>query len=155
MIAVVLFVYNRVIANRARDAELRHLGELETLSWQLKDLRSELTAAQTEAETLRNVLEKRAKLDRILTSPDVQLTYLAPVGAAREADGVVANKPSAASRQFSGFRTGPRTSRSNIRAVVDDWKSWGGESCAILRTDGQYGGRASRDASEVRRLFAG
>lgn len=88
--AVVLFVFNRVIINRARRAEVRQLDQLESLSWQLNDLRSDLGAAQTEAETLRNVLDERAKLDRVLLSPDLQLTRLTPAGPARDAGGVVA-----------------------------------------------------------------
>ncbi len=88
--AVLLFVYNRMIANRATRAEVRQLEQLESLSWQMNDLRSELTAAQTEAETLRSVLDERAKLDRVLMSPDLQLTRMAPVGPVRGAGGVVA-----------------------------------------------------------------
>jgi len=88
--AVVLLVYNRAINNRARRDEVRRLDQVESLSWQLNDLRSELSAAQLEADTLHNVLEERAKLDRVLMSPDLQLTRLAPVGPARTANGVVA-----------------------------------------------------------------
>jgi anti-sigma-K factor RskA len=88
---VLLFVYDRVISNRERRAEVRQLEQLESLSWQLNDLRSELSGAQTEVETLRSVLDERAKLDRVLMAPDLQLTRLAPVGpAARRAAGVVA-----------------------------------------------------------------
>jgi anti-sigma-K factor RskA len=88
--AVLLLIYNRVIANRARRAEVRQLQQLESLSWQLNDLRSELTAAQTEAETLRSVLDERAKLDRILMSPDLQLMRLQALAPAPGAGGVVA-----------------------------------------------------------------
>ncbi|HKD69494.1 MAG TPA: anti-sigma factor [Candidatus Binataceae bacterium] len=88
--AVLLLVYDRVITNRARRAEVRQLEQLETLSWQLNDLRADLSAAQTQAETLSKVLDERARLDRVLMAPDLQLTRLAPTGPARSAGGVVA-----------------------------------------------------------------
>ncbi len=88
--AVLLLVYNRIIARQARQAEVHQLQQLESLSWQLNDLRSELTAAQTETDTLRKVLSERARLDRVLMAPDLQLTRLGPVGPAHNAGGVVA-----------------------------------------------------------------
>lgn len=88
--AIVLLVYNRVITNRARLAEVHQLDQLESLSWQINDLRSDLTAARTEAETLHKVLDERVRLDRVLMSPDLQLTRLSPAGPARGAGGVVA-----------------------------------------------------------------
>jgi anti-sigma-K factor RskA len=88
--AIVLFVYNRVISDRANRIELRQLAQLESLGSQLKNSRSDLTAAQTEAAALRGVLDERVKLDRVLMSPDLQLTRMGPAGPASGAGGVVA-----------------------------------------------------------------
>jgi anti-sigma-K factor RskA len=88
--ALVLLVYNQVLTKRAHLAETRHQARMESLNGTVSHLRSELATAQTETATLRNVLEERARLDRVLMSPDLQITRLGPAGPATGAGGVVA-----------------------------------------------------------------
>jgi anti-sigma-K factor RskA len=88
--AIAIFTYNRVISDRANRAELRQLAQLQSRDSELKNLRSDLTTARTEAQTLRSVLDERVKLDRVLMAPDLQLTRMSPVGPVRGAGGVVA-----------------------------------------------------------------
>jgi anti-sigma-K factor RskA len=105
--AVLLFAYGRVVANRQRRTDVRQLEQLEALSWQLNDLRSDLSASQLEAETLRKVLDDRAKLDHVLMSPDLQLTRLAPAGPAPSAGGVVALSHSSQAAMVQTFGLPP------------------------------------------------
>jgi anti-sigma-K factor RskA len=88
--AVLLFVNNRQISDHATEVEALRLAQLKALDSQVQNLRSDLTTAQTETQTLRGMLDERVRLDHVLMSPDLQLTRLEPVGPARQAGGVVA-----------------------------------------------------------------
>jgi anti-sigma-K factor RskA len=88
--AILLLAYNRIITSRARRAEVRQLGQLESLSWQINNLHSELGAAQTEIESLRGEADRQSRFGRLLMAPDVQLFTLAGAGPARGAGGLVA-----------------------------------------------------------------
>jgi anti-sigma-K factor RskA len=88
--AILLFAYDRMITSRARHNEVRHLQQLETLSWQLNDLRSELGAVQLQVKTLQNALAERARFEHVLMAPDLQLTRLNSPGPGHGASGVVA-----------------------------------------------------------------
>jgi anti-sigma-K factor RskA len=105
--ALSLFFYNRVISDRASRIELQQLAQLESLGSQLRNSRSDLTAAQTEAQTLRSVLDERVRLDRVLMSPDLQLTRLAPAGPARGAGGVVAVSHASRAAMIQAFGLPP------------------------------------------------
>jgi anti-sigma-K factor RskA len=90
-IAIGLMVYNHTIMNQMRMDEVHNLGQLEKLSWQLDNMGADLNKARIEADTLRGVLSERARLDRVLMAPDLQLTRLAPVSPAyRSAAAIVA-----------------------------------------------------------------
>jgi len=101
--AIVLVFYNRSIVSTARRAEIQQLGQLEKLSWELRNLHSDLDAARTEAEVLRNVLDDRVRLERVLLAPDVQLTRLAPLAPARGASGLVALSNASRKAVFQSF----------------------------------------------------
>jgi DNA-directed RNA polymerase specialized sigma24 family protein len=89
-VAVLLFAYNRIIISRGRRAEVGQLEQLESLSWQLNNLRSEVTAAQLQAESLHEEVDAQEKFDRLLMAPDVQLTRLQAAGLARGVSGLIA-----------------------------------------------------------------
>ena len=70
--------------------QVHHLEQLETLSWQLRNLRGDLKNARIEVDTLHGELTERARLDRVLLAPHLQLTRLAPLAPAKGASAVVA-----------------------------------------------------------------
>jgi DNA-directed RNA polymerase specialized sigma24 family protein len=88
--AILLLAYNRIVSTRARRAEVRQLGQLESLSWQINNLHSELGAAQMEIESLRSEADLQSRFARLLMAPDVQLITLAAAGPVRRAAGLVA-----------------------------------------------------------------
>jgi anti-sigma-K factor RskA len=105
--ALLLFIDNRVIDERAERAEISQLTQIASLGSQIVKLRSDLTTAQTETQTLRGVLDERVKLDHVLMSPDLQLTRLAPVGPARQAGGVVAVSDASRTAMVQAFGLPP------------------------------------------------
>jgi anti-sigma-K factor RskA len=101
--ALALFVYNRSIVDSSRREEVQQLGQYEKLSWEMRNLRSELDAARMEADVLKNVLIDRAKLERILLAPDLQLTRLAPLPPAGNGVGLVAFSNASGKAVFQAF----------------------------------------------------
>jgi anti-sigma-K factor RskA len=101
--ALALFFYDRSIVDSARRAEIQQLGQYEKLSWELRNLHSDLDAARMEAYVLRNVLVDRAKLERVLLAPDLQLTRLAPLPPARGGVGLVAVSNASRNAVFQAF----------------------------------------------------
>lgn len=101
--AIVLGFYNRSIVSTTRRAEVQQLGQLEKLSWQLRNMHSDLDAARMEADVLRNVLVDRARLQRILLAPDLRLTRLAPLAPARGASGLLAVSSASRKAVFQAF----------------------------------------------------
>jgi DNA-directed RNA polymerase specialized sigma24 family protein len=89
--AVLLFAYDRIISNRARRNEVRQLEQLESLNWQLNNLRADVTSAQMQAQLLRSEVDAQEKFDRLLMSPDVQVIRLVAAGSARGAAGLIAS----------------------------------------------------------------
>ncbi len=101
--AIVLVFYNRSIVSTARRAEVQQLGQLEKLNWELRNMHSDLDNARMEAGVLRNVLVDRARLQRILLAPDLQLTRLAPLAPARGANGLLAVSNASRKAVFQAF----------------------------------------------------
>lgn len=87
---VALVVYDRSIVKQMEMDQVHHLGQLEMLSWQLRNLRGDLKNSRIEVDTLHGELTERARLDRVLLAPDLQLTRLAPLAPAKGASAVVA-----------------------------------------------------------------
>ncbi|MGO9057191.1 MAG: anti-sigma factor domain-containing protein [Candidatus Binataceae bacterium] len=100
---IALIVYNRSIVKQMQMDQVHHLGQLETLSWELRKLRGELKSARIEADALHGELAERARLDRVLMAPDLQLTRLAPLGRAKGASAVVAVSPAAGNAIIHAF----------------------------------------------------
>jgi anti-sigma-K factor RskA len=105
--AVALAVYNRSILNRARLDEVQQLAQLERLSWELRNMSAARDRAQMESDALRNVLDERARLDRVLMAPDLQLTRLAPLAPAPGAAAVVAVSPASRAAIIHAFGLPP------------------------------------------------
>jgi DNA-directed RNA polymerase specialized sigma24 family protein len=107
--AILLLAYNRIVSTRARRAEVRQLGQLESLSWQINNLHSELGAAQMEIESLRSEAELQGRFARLLMAPDVQLITLVAAGPVRRAGGLVAlsNASHAAMVRIEGLPAAP------------------------------------------------
>jgi anti-sigma-K factor RskA len=101
--AVALIVYNRSIVKQMQMDQVHHLGQLETLSWELRKLRGELKSARIEVDALHGELTERARLDRVLLAPDLQLTRLAPLAPAKGASAVVAASPGAGNAIIRAF----------------------------------------------------
>lgn len=90
LMVLALVVYDRSMVERMRMEQVHHLGQLESLSWELNGLRANLKAARIEADTLHSELSEHARLDRILMAPDLQLTRLSALTPARGVGAIVA-----------------------------------------------------------------
>ena len=105
--ALVLLIYNQVLTKRARLAETRHQERLASLNQTVSQLRWELAQAESETAALRNVLDERARLDRVLMSPDLQITRLGQAGPATGAGGVVALSHASRAAMIQAFGLPP------------------------------------------------
>lgn len=72
---------------RAHADQRRALAAIDS---QVADLRTQLTSAHDEVGALQHVLNERARLERVLSAPDLRLTRLAPLAPAPGAGAIVA-----------------------------------------------------------------
>lgn len=107
--AVAAAIYAGVVSGQLHRANAERRQLANALNSQINNLRSELTSARGQVDTLQRVLADRVRIEQVLMAPDLRLTRLEPLQPARGARAIVvistANR--AAMIQVSGLPPTP------------------------------------------------
>jgi anti-sigma-K factor RskA len=91
---VLLTTYAGLLSNRLAQNELTARQRIASLQETVNHLRADLADARTRMVVLEGRLQNRERLQRVLLTPDVSVTRLAPLAAAPNASAIVAVSPS-------------------------------------------------------------
>jgi anti-sigma-K factor RskA len=91
---VLLATYAGLLASRLRQNQLASRSRIASLEQTVDRLRADLMDARTRMVVLEGRLQNRERLQRVLLTPDVSLTRLAPLAAAPDASAIIAVSPS-------------------------------------------------------------
>jgi anti-sigma-K factor RskA len=92
--AVLLATYAGLLSNRLAQNDLTARRRIASLQQTVNHLRADLAEARTRMVVLEGRLRNRERLQRVLMTPDVNVTRLAPLAAAPNATAIVAVSPS-------------------------------------------------------------
>jgi anti-sigma-K factor RskA len=92
--AIIIAIYAGHLSNQLDQQNVAVRAQVATLKAQIADLRTDVSDARIGMAVLRQRLANRERLQRVLLTPGVSLTRLAPLAAAPNASAVIAVSPS-------------------------------------------------------------